>query len=88
MNRNAQTVGLIEMAENLEDELHAGRLPVAQRLARQLVTDLTLFDREQGIVRAIERNGLTAPSVMRSLSEFRREKGRLTGANREPSSVA
>ena len=82
MNRNAQTVGLIEIAESLEDELHAGNVHAAQRIARQLVNGLSIYAREQQIVQAIERNGLTAPSVVRSLSEYRRERERLTAAGK------
>ena len=74
MNRNAQTVSLIEIAESLEDELHAGNINAAQRIARQLVNGLSIYAREQQIVQAIERNGLNAPSVMRSLAEYKRER--------------
>ena len=74
MNRNAQTVSLIEIAESLEDELHAGNINAAQRIARQLVNGLSIYAREQQIVQVIERNGLTAPSVMRSLAEYKRER--------------
>ena len=74
MNRNAQTVSLIEIAESLEDELHAGNINAAQRIARQLVNGLSIYAREQQIVQAIERNGLTAPSVIRSLAEYKRER--------------
>ena len=74
MNRNAQTVSLIEIAESLEDELHAGNINAAQRIARQLVNGLSIYAREQQIVQAIERNGLNAPSVIRSLAEYKRER--------------
>ena len=74
MNRNAQTVSLIEIAESLEDELYAGNINAAQRIARQLVNGLSIYAREQQIVQAIERNGLTAPSVIRSLAEYKRER--------------
>ena len=74
MNRNAQTVSLIEIAESLEDELHAGNINAAQRIARQLINGLSIYAREQQIVQAIERNGLNAPSVMRSLAEYKRER--------------
>ena len=82
MNRNAQTVSLIEIAESLEDELHAGNINAAQRIARQLINGLSIYAREQQIVQAIERNGLTAPSVIRSLSEYRRERERLTASGK------
>ena len=74
MNRNAQTVSLIEIAESLEDELYAGNINAAQRIARQLVNGLSIYAREQQIVQAIERNGLNAPSVIRSLAEYKRER--------------
>ena len=74
MNRNAQTVSLIEIAESLEDELHAGNINAAQRIARQLINGLSIYAREQQIVQAIERNGLNAPSVIRSLAEYKRER--------------
>ena len=74
MNRNAQTVSLIEIAESLEDELHAGNINAAKRIARQLINGLSIYAREQQIVQAIERNGLTAPSVIRSLAEYKRER--------------
>lgn len=74
MQRQAEEVTLLDLAEELEDALHAGQIPAAQRMARHLVTSLSVYAQERQLVRAIERNGLDAPSVVRSLDEYRRRK--------------
>lgn len=77
MQRQAVEVSLLEIAETLEDELHAGNIHAAQRMARQLVNALAVYARERQVVRAIERNGLDSPWAIRSLDEYRKER-RLT----------
>ena len=74
MQRQAEEVSLLDIAEELEDALHAGQYPAAQRMARQLCNALSVYAQERQLVRAIERNGLDAPSVVRSLDEHRRRK--------------
>ena len=74
MQRQAEEVTLLDLAEELEDALHAGQIPAAQRMARQLVNGLSMYAQERQLVRAIERNGLDAPSVVRSLDEYRKRR--------------
>lgn len=87
-NRQAMEVGLLEIAETLEDLLQAHGTPQERRISRQLVNALSVYARERQVIRAIERNGLDSPWAIRSLDEYRRDRQRLAATNDEPSGVA
>lgn len=72
-NRQRQEALILETLEEAEDALHAGKLPVAMRLIRHAITEQDRYVQEKALVRRIERNGLRAPSSIRSLDEYRKQ---------------
>ena len=72
-----QEIVILEVLEEAEDALHAGQYPAAMRLLRQGIATLDMYAQERVLIQRIERNGLDAPSVVRSLAEYRarRENG-------------
>ena len=86
MQHQRQEVVILEVLEACEDALHAGQYPAAMRLIRQAINAQDTYAQERILVQRIERNGLDAPSVVRSLDEYKRR--RLAGSNSKPSGVA
>ena len=66
-----QEIVILETFEAAEDALHAGQYPAAMRLLRQGIATLDMYAQERVLIQRIERNGLDAPSVVRSLAEYR-----------------
>lgn len=86
MNRQRQEVVILEVFEAAQDELRAGHVHRADRLLTQGIRALDVYAQEGIVIERARKLGLSAPSVVRSLEEFKRE--RLTAGNGEPSSVA
>ena len=81
MNRERQEIVIIEMFERADDELTVGNISGAQQLLRQGIRTLDVYAQEGIWLDRAKRLGLNAPSVVRSLAEYRRDRGRLTGGN-------
>ena len=82
--RQAREVALIDIAEELDTWLGGGSDVVAQRMARQLLRAISVYSREEQVLRTINRCGLDSPHAIRSLDEYRKER-RFAAGNDEPS---
>lgn len=74
MNRERQEIVIIETFERADDELTAGNISGAQRLLRQGIRTLDVYAQEGILLDRAKRLGLNAPSVVRSFSEYRKER--------------
>ena len=74
MNRERQELVIIETFERADDELTAGNVSGAQRLLRQGIRTLDVYAQEGILLDRARRLGLDAPSVIRSLNAYKRER--------------
>ena len=72
--RERKEIVIIDMLQDAEDALHAGQYPAAQRLLRTSINALERYAEERVLIQRVERIGLDAPSVVRSLDEHRRRR--------------
>lgn len=78
MQHQRQEIVILETLEAAEDALHAGQYPAAMRLLRQGIHALDQYAQEGILLDRARRNGLDAPSVVRSLDEYRRRRNAQT----------
>jgi hypothetical protein len=71
--RNRQDGAVLEMLEEAESRLRHGDR-TGMRILRTAITDLDRMVQERVLLERAQRIGLTAPTVVRGLSEYQRER--------------
>jgi hypothetical protein len=71
--RNRQDGAVLEMLEEAESRLRHGDR-TGMRILRTAITDLDRMVQERVLLERAQRIGLTAPTVVRGLAEYQRER--------------